>query len=312
MMSSAIGNILVTGASGFIGGRLRQDGTRALVRKKRTDLDTIGDLLDFQSLLQSCKDIDTIFHCAGYAHAFSGSNADTHWRINFEGTRNLIEAAGISGVKRVIFLSSVKAASAASSQGIAEAFKKAVPNAYAQAKLAAEKAVLDGGKKYNMHVVNLRLAMVYGRGGRGNLERMIRAVRAGWFPPVPETHNKRSLVHISDVLSAVYLTATDPRASQATFIIADPTPYSTRQMYDTIRGVLGLAPVRWSVSESWFRAAGYLGDRLEKFLPIKAPIDSEVVRQLLDSEYYSPHHIADSLGWRAQTDLQTGLCEMIE
>lgn len=310
-MSSVIGNILVTGASGFIGGKLRLDGTRALVRKKQTDLDAIGDLLDFQSLIQGCKDIDTIFHCAGYAHAFNDSNPDTHWRINFEGTSNLIKAAGISGVKRVVFLSSVKAAGAASSKGLTEKFQRPAASAYAQAKLAAEEAVLDGGKKYNMHVVNLRLAMVYGKGGRGNLERMIRAVRAGWFPPVPDTHNKRSVVHISDVLSAIYLVATDPRANQATYIIADHTPYSTRQIYDTIRQVLGLAPARWALPEKYFRAAAACGDCFEKFLPIKAPVNGELVRQLLDSEYYLPDQIAQSIGWRAQTDLQQGLREMI-
>lgn len=67
---------------------------------------------------------------------------------------------------------------------------------YGRAKRAAEDAVLEAGAKYGMHVVNLWLAMVYGHGGRGNLERMARGIRAGWFPPLPETGNRRSLVHM--------------------------------------------------------------------------------------------------------------------
>lgn len=58
-----------------------------------------------------------------------------------------------------------------------------------------------------MHVVNLRLAMVYGRGGRGNLERMARGIRADWFQPLPETGNRRSLVHVDDVVAAMRLIA---------------------------------------------------------------------------------------------------------
>ncbi len=54
-----------------------------------------------------------------------------------------------------------------------------------------------------MHVVNLVLSMVYGYGGRGNIERMARGMRAGWFPPLPETGNKRSLVHVDDIISAI-------------------------------------------------------------------------------------------------------------
>lgn len=56
-----------------------------------------------------------------------------------------------------------------------------------------------------MHVVNLRLAMVYGAGGRGNLERMARLIRCGLFPPLPETGNHRSLVHVDDVVSVMRL-----------------------------------------------------------------------------------------------------------
>ena len=127
------------------------------------------------ALTAACAGVETVFHCAGYAHAFSalsGDDAARHREINFEGTRNLVEAAGQAGVKRFVFLSSVKAMAEPGAACADEDFPGEPATAYGQAKRAAEAAVLEAGRRYGMHVVNLRLAMVYGAGGRGNLERM--------------------------------------------------------------------------------------------------------------------------------------------
>ncbi|MCZ7655575.1 MAG: NAD-dependent epimerase/dehydratase family protein [Rhodocyclaceae bacterium] len=94
----------------------------------------------------------------------------------------------------------------------------------------------------SMHVVNLRLAMVYGHGGRGNLERMARGIRAGWFPPLPDSGNRRSLVHVEDVVAAMGMVAQAPAANGRTYIVADPKAYSGREIYDAIRRGLGNRP----------------------------------------------------------------------
>ncbi|MFN3595635.1 MAG: NAD-dependent epimerase/dehydratase family protein, partial [Thiobacillaceae bacterium] len=168
----------------------------ALVRRPAGRVgEAVGDLLDPASLARACEGVDTVFHCAGYAHAFASSDPDAHWRIDFEGTRNLVQAASEAGVRRFVFLSSVKAMAEPNDACVDEDWPGEPATPYGKAKRAAEEAVLDAGAKYGMHVVNLRLAMVYGRGGRGNLERMARAIRAGWFPRLPETGNRRSLVH---------------------------------------------------------------------------------------------------------------------
>jgi nucleoside-diphosphate-sugar epimerase len=87
--------VLISSATGFIGRRLLRSGDSALMRSSAGIAgEVIGDLLDSPSLISACTGIDTVFHCAGYAHAFSSSDPDAHWRINFEGTRNLVEAAG--------------------------------------------------------------------------------------------------------------------------------------------------------------------------------------------------------------------------
>lgn len=259
-----------------------------------------GDLLDPASLATACKGIDTVFHCAGYAHAFASSDPDVHWRINFEGTRNLVDAAGKAGVKRFVFLSSVKAMAEPGDECIDEDWPSEPNTPYGKAKRAAEDAVLEAGVRYDMHVVNLRLAMVYGHGGRGNLERMARGIRAGWFPPLPETGNKRSLVHVDDVVEVMRLVAERPEANGRTYIVADPRAYSGREIYDTIRAVLRAPTLHWSVPAGVMRAVGCLNGRL-----------GEIVDRLMGSACYSSARIERELGWRARIGLKEGLQEMM-
>jgi len=294
-------SVLITGATGFIGRRLLQPGDRALARGEAAIPGAVrGDLLDPASLAAACKGIETVFHCAGYAHAFSSSDPNANWRINFEGTRNLVNAAGAAGVMCFVFLSSVKAMAEPGDECVDEDWPGEPITPYGKAKRAAEDAVLEAGAKYGMHVVNLRLAMVYGRGGRGNMERMAKAVRAGWFPPLPETGNRRSLVHVNDVVEVVRLVAERPEANGRTYIVADPRAYSGREIYDAIRAVLRAPTLRWSVPAGVMHAAGRLNGRL-----------GEIVDRLIGSACYSPARIERELGWRARIGLEEGLREML-
>lgn len=295
-------NALITGANGFIGRRLLQPGERGLARDiTATPSSVRGDLLDPASLALACEGIGTIFHCAGYAHAFSSSDPDAHRRINYEGTRNLLNAAGEAEVRRFVFLSSVKAMASPGDACVDEDWPGESMTPYGHAKRAAEDAVLEAGNKFGMHVVNLRLAMVYGRGGRGNLERMARAIRSGWFPPLPETGNRRSLVHVQDVVEVMRLVAERPEANGRTYIVADSRAYSSREIYEAIRVALGVSPApTFTVPAGLLRAAGRLNGRL-----------GEVVDRLIGSACYCPARIERELGWRARIGLTEGLEEML-
>ena len=327
--------VLITGASGFIGTRLVQPGDRVLARAGSSMAGAVGgDLLDALSLAKACADMDTVFHCAGYAHAFASSDSERHWRVNFEGTRDLVNAAGAAGVKRFVFLSSVKAMAEPGDECVDEDWPGEPDSSYGCAKRAAEDAVLAAGVKYGMHVVNLRLAMVYGRGGRGNLERMARGIRAGWFPPLPETGNKRSLVHVADVVAAMRLVADAPAANGRTYIVADARAYSGRELYDALRGVpprltMGRrqpastanaqpdsldaegGTFNWSVPAPLLRAGGWLGDVVGELLNRPLPVNSAVIDRLLGSACYSPARIERELGWRANVGLAAGVREML-
>jgi len=311
--------ILVTGATGFIGKRLSDaleaDGVtlRRLSRRPLARPDCfVADLADRSALIAACTGVERVFHCAGHAHAFRSlavHDATIQWQANFEGTRNLAEAAGQSGVRRFVFLSSVKAMAEPGNRCVDEDFPGQPETAYGQAKRAAEAAVLEAGRRYGMHVVNLRLAMVYGSGGRGNLERMGRLVKRGLFPPLPETGNRRSLVHVDDVVAAIRLVAGEPRASGRTYIVASHAAPSGRELFDALRSTFGMRPWSWDVPTSVLRLAAGAGDALEMLTRRRMPVDSGVVDRLLGSAWFSPARIEAELGWRAKVSLAAGLAE---
>lgn len=293
---------LITGATGFIGKRLMQPDYRALVRTNAGFKDEIlGDLLDRRSLENACTGIDLIFHCAGHARAFPSGNPDIHQDVNYLGVKNILDAAGKAGVKHFVFLSSVNSMGRTGDQCVDENWLAPPLSPYGQAKRAAEYAVLEAGAKFGMHVVNLRLAMVYGRGGKGNLERMAKAIRSGWLPAIPETRNKRSLVHVQDVVDVMHMVAKNPTASSKTYIVADSQTYSGREIYQAIRMALNMpADPRFTIPVDVLRTAAKLNSRL-----------AEVVDRLIGSACYSPARLEQELGWRAQISLTTGLKEML-
>jgi UDP-glucose 4-epimerase len=312
---------LVTGSSGFIGSRLvAQLSTHGQVSRRLVRQDSghvnefVGNLLDPLTLRYACEGVRSVFHCAGHAHAFSSlANDDEalHWKVNFEGTRNLIEAAGEAGVKNFVFLSSVKAMGEPGEACVDEEYSVPPSTAYGRSKLAAEKAVLEAGGRYGMCVVNLRLSMVYGADGRGNLERMARLVKRGLFPPLPESGNHRSLVHVDDVVDVIRLVSSNDLANGRTYIVASREAPSGRALFDAIRAIQGMPKCRWAVPEFLLRSAGTLGDGLQKVLRRRMPVDSEVIDRLLGSAWYSSACIENELGWRARVSLVDGLAEMI-
>ena len=305
---------LITGASGFIGSRLLRPSDRALVRKFEGMNGSIaGDLLDLRSLEIACKGMQTVIHCAGYAHAFTASDANAHWKINFKGTCNILKASAKSGVKHFIFLSSVKAMADPHDSCVDENWLGEPVTPYGLSKLAAEAAVLEASKNYDLEVTNLRLAMVYGNGGHGNLERMARAIQLGWFPPIPETQNRRSIVHVEDVVRLIHMLQ-DRRpviANGKTYIVADSKAYSGREIYDAIRRSLGKSSIKWSVPRGLLKTGSFLGDQLESLLHRPVPFNSEIFNRLLGSACYSASKIEEELGWKAQIGLREGIQEML-
>ncbi|MDR1995911.1 NAD-dependent epimerase/dehydratase family protein [Azonexus sp.] len=319
----AAARYLITGSTGFVGNRVlaaltrRGDACRVLLRhgcSPQVVQVAQGNLADVPALDAACAGIDCVIHCAGYAHAFAARSDDEarqHWQVNYEGTRNLVEAAGRAGVRRFVFLSSIKAMAEPGEVCADEDFLGEPESDYGQAKRAAETAVLVAAERYRMHVVNLRLSMVYGAGGRGNLERMGRLVGRGLFPPLPETGNRRSLVHVDDVVAAILAVAADPCAAGRTYIVCGPEAPSGRQLFDALRAASGLPPRHWECPRGVMQLAASVGDGLGRILGRHLPLNGEVLQRLLGSACYDGSRISSEIGWRPTVRLADGLREML-
>lgn len=324
--------VLVTGATGFVGRQLVKAlstagaNVRALIRPRHAGsgsppysygnvIPMMGDLTEPDSLRCACDDIDTVFHLAGYAHA-DDANGDAaamlHRQITVEGTRVLLAEALTAGVRRFVFVSSVKAAGEGCEECLDETAPASPVTSYGRAKLEAEQIVLEMGRGHGMHVSVLRLPLVYGSGNKGNLPRMIEAIDQGRFPPLPEVHNKRSMVHVDDVVQALRLAVENPRANGEVYLVTDGRAYSTYEICALIRRALGRAEPKWKVPIGVLRAAAGIGDAISRVRGLPFFFNSVTLNKLVGSAWYSSEKIERDLGFRRTHTLETALPEMVE
>lgn len=311
--------ILITGPNGFIGSHLysRLNGNqyklRTLSRFPYTLCSDhwITDLATENCPEGLCAGIDTIFHLAGKAHALAENQQDeAEYRlINTEGTRKLLEAARQAGVKRFVFFSSVKAVGECDLQPMDESVTIPADTSYGQSKYEAEQLVLHGG--YVPHPVVIRPCMVYGNSDKGNLPLMIKAIHKGLFPPLPELHNRRSMVHVEDVVSAALLAAENPAAAGQVYIVSDGQSYSTRQLYDWIRAGLGKPFLNWAIPFTMLRLLAKIGDGIGWLSRRRFVFDGAALQKLTASAWYSSAKFERELGFHPQQSLRQSLPDIV-
>lgn len=322
--------ILITGSNGFIGSRLAERLSGSGVEIRCLDLDQprspsaarsiLGDITQPETWEWAMEGVETVFHLAGKADTLSKQKSDEseYFRVNTEGTRRVLELAKLSGVKRFVFFSTIKAMSRSDpsqrwheipSRPWNESDYIDPDTPYGRSKRAAEQLVLEGG--YVQEPVVLRLCPVYGRGNKGYLQQMLAAVHRRYFPPLPNIPNRRSMIHVLDVLEAAILASTHPAAQAERFIVSDGRDYSTHEILALMHDALGMAMPRWHVPTTVLKIAGRLGDWAGRLQGRRFLFDSEMLLKLLGSAWYSSEKIQTRLGFRPQWDLAQALAEMI-
>jgi UDP-glucose 4-epimerase len=295
-------NIFVTGSTGFIGQKLTSflihlnHDVRLLSRSPHSNIETI--ICDFQ--IDPIPDdaligIDTIFHLAGFSHDMRDANKvkNIYQKINVDATVQLAELAAKSNVKRFVFVSSVKAGGSPDFEVCASESDQGDPEGiYGKTKREAELKLLKIGKESGMYVSIIRPSLVYGPNVKGNLQLMLSGVKKGWFPPLPETGNKRSMIHVDDLVLAILLVANDDRANGEIFIATDGTPHSSREIYDAMCNIVGRSIPKWSVPKFLFDMASLASPRIKYKL-----------NKLLGDECYSSAKL-EALGFKAEKTLK--------
>ena len=143
-----------------------------------------------------------------------------------------------------------------------------------------------------MHVSIIRPSLVYGPNVKGNLKLMLAGIKKGWFPPLPETGNRRSMIHVDDLVRAILLVAKDECANGEIFIATDGTPHSSRDIYNAMCSVLDKSIPKWSVPNNLFDMASLINPRIKYKL-----------NKLLGDECYSSAKL-EALGFKVQKTLK--------
>lgn len=290
---------LVTGASGFIGQRLTKalgGGVRVLSRKKQARFDTIKcDLKSDNIPDDAFKNVTTVFHLAGFAHDLRNERnlKELYHKINVNATVKLAKLAVKHGVKKFIFISSVKAGGAPPDGICANEMHQSKPkDAYGLSKLEAELKLIEIGQKSRMNVVIIRPSLVYGPGVKGNLSTMLSGIKHGWFPPLPKTGNRRSMIHVDDLVRAILFVNKNVFSSGEVFIATDSNMYSSNEIYEIFCQLSGKSIPKWTVPVIIF-----------DIISLLSPNIRYKVTKLLGDECYSSSKL-EKLGFKTEKSLK--------
>ena len=249
--------ILITGQNGFIGKALfnslqqQKHQVRGTVRNKQKiqktqknkDILVVGNIGPTTDWRAALADIEVVIHLANRAHVLNEKVADPlaiFREVNVAGTIQLAKQAVESGVKRFIFVSSIKVNGEQTSKHPFIASDKPNPqDPYAISKLEAEKALYEISAKSSMEIIIIRPPLVYGQGVKGNFERLTRLVESGVPLPFASINNKRSLISLENLVQILAKTVTHSKVANQTLLVSDKEDLSTPQLIKKIAASIG-------------------------------------------------------------------------
>ncbi|MDQ2961946.1 MAG: NAD-dependent epimerase/dehydratase family protein [Pseudomonadota bacterium] len=304
------GKVLVTGAGGFIGralcarfastGVAHVGAVRAIAPRdaRGTGHVALGDFAaaDWHDVLDG---VDAIVHLAGRAHARGrDANAPTPYIVaNVHVTRRLAEAAVRSGVRRIVFASSVKVYGEASEPG--RAFRagdaSAPQDAYAKSKAEAERVLHEICGAHGIDAIVLRFPLTYGPGVKGNFLALLEAVAERRRLPLLGIVNRRSLLYLGNAVSAIEAALVAPALTGEALPVADAKPVSTPELVTKIALALRLQSRLYHLPAPLLRAGAALSGR-------RAAVD-----RLLDSLEVDALRFRGLTGWSPSYSIDEGL-----
>ncbi len=298
--------ILVTGANGFVGRHLIEDLShshyvKAVTRRESNEIPAkehlivpeIGGSTDWNGML---SDIDVVIHLAARVHVMqeTAENPLAQFReVNVNGTRNLAEAAARQGVKRFVFLSSIKVHGEGSPGRPYSAEDVASPSdPYGVSKWEAEEALRKVSEETGLQIVVLRPTVIYGPGVKGNIHRIIRLVSTGLPLPFGAVNNRRSMISVANLVKWIQRAVVDIQLPKGPVLVADSAPVSTKVLVLNIAKGMGIrsrlvpVPVRLIEIIAAIFGMGALTQRLFGDLEVIPTYEAfEGIREdLIDSE----------------------------
>lgn len=314
-LRSSLGTILVTGANGFVGKALcdslrqRGHGIRKAVRNPESakasaglanETVVVGNIdpqTDWSAALSS---IDVVVHLAARVHVMHEGSEDPlaeFRRVNVRGTEHLARSAVASGVKRLVYVSSIKVNGEATRGGqkYAEADAVAPQDPYGISKWEAEQVLHRVARETGLKIVIVRPPLVYGPGVKGNFAQMLGVLGKGVPLPLASVTNLRSLVYVGNLVDALIACATNPAAAGQTYLVSDGEDISTPDLLRVLATGMGVHPRLFPFSPMFLKKLAHILGRAGQ------------ADRLLGSLRVDSGKIRRELNWVPPYSLQQGL-----
>jgi len=301
--------ILVTGAGGFVGRALTAalddaglDWAAATRRPSPVLGDrqiVVGDIGADTDWRTALRGIDCVIHLAARTHVLDERSSDplaAYRSINLAGTATLAQQAAVAGVRRLVFLSSIKVnGEATTARPYTEDDTPRPEDAYGISKHEAEEALQRIGTDTGLETVVLRPPLVYGPGVKGNFLRLLRLVERGIPLPLASIDNRRSLIGVANLADAIVNCIDTPAAAGKTWLLSDGDDVSTPELITRLARAMGRTPRLLPCPVALLKfGAGLLGKRA-------------VAMRLTGSLQIDSSRIRRELGWQPRYSLDQGL-----
>lgn len=306
MSGPGVTSVLITGSNGLVGLRLAEVLETACWRVIRSvrnaaagDQVAVGDIdgeTDWSPAFAG--EPETVVHLAARVHQMREDPATAqrlHRAVNTDGTLNLARQAAAAGVRRFVYLSTIKVLG----EGRDEPYRADEPlapvGAYSESKAAAERGLWEIARETGMEIVVIRPPLVYGPGVRANFLSLMRTVDKGWPLPLGAIRNRRSLVYLDNLVDAVRVCLTHPAAAGRSFNVSDGQDVSTPELIRRIAAALGRPARLLPVPQVLMRLGGRLLGK------------GAAIERLLGSLTVDSGLLTRQLGWMPPFSMRDGL-----
>jgi len=316
-MSEPTPSILITGANGFIGSRLCwmfvERGFQVMAGVRRTANLTLldglpleycyGDVTQPETLPPLVTGVNYIIHNAGLVKT---PDAETFFRVNEEGTRNLFEAVAAHnpGVRKVVYISSVAVAGPSpDGQPVKETDPPNPVTTYGRSKAAGEKEALSFADR--LPVVAVRPPAVYGPGDK-ELFTMFQVVHRRLKPLIGDSSRKLQLVFVDDLCRGIFLATTKPTPNPAVYFIAEKEAYSMKQLMDILQEASGRTAVPLPVPSPLFKAIAAVSSTAMRMVGMTPMLTREKTNELLATWIVDTSRAENELSFVSQVPFSEG------